>query len=168
MDRIRKLIIDPWLRQHVKELEMAEKTRPFCRHGAEHMFSVARLMYLLMVESGDFSVLAGEMGRERAKEIIYAVALLHDIGRLDSYRGGGDHAQRGAEQAEGLLKKHGFDHAEVEQICTAIREHRNREADSMLGKYLYQADKLSRPCVWCEAFDECWQEEKDHYLNFSS
>ena len=52
-----------------------EKNREYCKHGLQHCLDVARIAYILNLES--------KLGLE--KEIIYAAALLHDITRSVSY-----------------------------------------------------------------------------------
>ena len=95
-------------------------------------------------------------------EIIYAAALLHDIGRPAEYERGIPHDEAGAEMAEELLTQCGFSREETEEICSAILSHRkNAGAETTLGRLLRQADKASRCCFSCNAKKECkWPEEK--------
>ncbi len=59
---------------------MAEEGRRFCHHDMGHFLDVARLAMIFNLQQG-LSV---------SKEMIYAAALLHDIGRWNSMRTGTD------------------------------------------------------------------------------
>ncbi|MDE6895781.1 MAG: HD domain-containing protein, partial [Lachnospiraceae bacterium] len=76
MERIRKLVLHPLFQEQAAFLKDAEKDRIFCRHSIEHLLDVARIMYIYNLEDG--------CGLNR--ELIYAAALLHDIGRPDQIR----------------------------------------------------------------------------------
>ena len=58
--------------EHIRE---DEKDRKFCRHGMEHLLDVARLMYIEALEAGE----------DAPRDLIYAAALLHDIGRSQTH-----------------------------------------------------------------------------------
>ena len=89
MKRIHKIQNHPIFREQYQLLVEAEKDRIFCRHTMEHFLDVARLMYIYDLEDG-----AGI-----DKEIIYAAALLHDIGRYEQIRIGTPHHIAGAKLA---------------------------------------------------------------------
>ncbi len=138
----------------LKEIEELERNRKFCRHGMEHIFDVARVAYIISLEKG--------IGID--KDIIYAAALLHDIGRSEEYRNGIPHHIAGAETAQKILANTSYNSEETGIIINAIASHRKNENGNDLAKIIYMADKLTRNCAMCEAVEECnWSEEKKNY-----
>ena len=99
-----------------------------------------------------------------SKETIYAMALLHDIGRNLEYEKGLSHHEIGGAIALDILTQVGFSNEEKELICQAIRSHKelgDKEDNCSLNYLLYRADKLSRNCFSCKAKDSCyWDESK--------
>ena len=89
------------------------------------------------------------------KETIYAMGLLHDIGRWMEYEKGIDHAIASSTLAGKILIKCGFSKENIDEILKAIEGHRKNENFSILGELLYNADKLSRNCVSCKARSTC-------------
>ena len=89
--------------------------------------------------------------------MIYAAALLHDIGRWKQYEDGTPHEKASALFAPEILAESGFTKEESEQILSAILNHRNAAIgqDETLDSILYRADKMSRSCFCCEAEREC-------------
>jgi len=153
LHRVDAIISDIRYGEYLRRNADYEKNRRFCRHDWQHMLDVARIAYMLALESGRRQGLS--------KEIIYAAGLLHDIGRWREYRSGEDHAAAGARLAGPLLDRAGFSGAEKEIITAAIREHRNggRQASS-LGRLICTADDLSRPCHRCPARGECYKADR--------
>ncbi len=153
MDKIDKIMANSIFIQCMSEIEQAEKNRIFCRHDFGHSLDVARICYIMSLERN--------LGFD--KEIIYATALLHDIGRSAEYRENCSHHQAGARLAEGILKDAGFTDDEISQICMAIKQHKQPDGNAdnnSLSYLLYKADKLSRRCFDCEAALECyWSED---------
>lgn len=141
-------------------LRDAERDRVFCRHTMEHFLDVARLMYIYHLEDD-----AG-----LSKEMIYAAALLHDIGRYEQIASGTPHHIAGARIAGKILRDCGFSEKETVRIQNAISSHRNFEAGEadLLAVYLYRADKQSRNCFCCPAEKECnWSyEKKNHVIRY--
>ncbi len=138
----------------VRDIEKKEERRIFCRHGSDHLFDVARIAYILALEEqADIS-----------KDMIYATALLHDIGRGEEYENGTSHNVAGAQKAEVILKDCGYTQAETNEITLAIRTHGHDgypEGASDLQRLLCTADKLSRLCFNCKAYKECnWAADK--------
>ena len=121
-----------------------------------HFLDVARIAQLLNLEEA--------VGL--SKEMIYAAALLHDIGRHLQYREGTPHEQASALLAPQILKECGFTESESAEILEAIRQHRNagiREERNLSG-LIYRADKLSRSCFACPAEPQCdWKNEKKNW-----
>ncbi len=152
MERIRKLVLHPLFQEQAAFLKDAEKDRIFCRHSIEHLLDVARIMYIYNLEDG--------CGLNR--ELIYAAALLHDIGRPDQMRYQTPHPAAGARIAGIILPECGFSPEDTRRIQHAISGHRSlQQTGDPLSEYLCRADKQSRCCFCCPAFESCnWPEEK--------
>lgn len=152
MERIDRILNHPRFRAELNALKTLEADRIFCGHDLTHLLDVARLMWIFNLEEN----------QKFSKEIIYAAALLHDIGRAEQYRSGTHHAEVGAAIGAEILRDSGFLSEEAEVILTAIRGHSGKGSDhSSLGALLYRADKKSRPCYTCPAAGACnWPEEK--------
>ena len=112
-----------------------------------HFLDVARIGEIINLESS--------LGLDR--ELIYAAALLHDMGRHVQYEDGTPHELAGAEIAPEILSECGFDASETAVIVDAIRSHRDAavSAQNDLSGVLYRADKASRNCFACEVEREC-------------
>lgn len=153
MERINQISDHPLWRLHITQLKEAEKNRIFCKHGIDHLLDVARIAYIENLEQN-----CGI-----SKEMIYAAALLHDIGRFLQYSQGMSHEEAGVKLAEKILKDCSFNQEEREEIISAIASHRRVQTkqEQNLAGLIYRADKLSRMCTFCPAFLECnWSEEK--------
>lgn len=154
MDRVNRILEHPEFINCVKQNEMAEADRCFCHHDMEHLCAVARIAMLLNLEEG----------HGIAKDIVYAAALLHDCGRYRQYLEGIPHDKAGAEIAGRILPACGYSGEETQCIVEAIGSHRgssNRRRESALEDILYRADKMSRNCRFCKAYEECnWQRER--------
>lgn len=151
MDRIDRLIKNDDYRRCMESVERAEKERRFCLHGIEHGLDVARISYIINLEN--------QLGYD--KEVIYAMALLHDIGRAKEYADNMPHHEAGAEIAGNILRQSGFDEREIGDICQAIASHKKPCEDKVCGlkQLLYSADKLSRSCFDCKAYSDCYWSE---------
>ena len=153
VDRIQRIQKNPVFQDLYIKLQNAEAGRIFCKHTLEHFLDVARLMYIFCLEDGE----------SINKDVIYATALLHDLGRYDQMTCGTPHNVAGVEIAGNVLKECGFTDDEVLSIQKAIAGHREQHsaADDKLTFYLYRADKMSRNCFSCAARAECnWPDEK--------
>lgn len=160
MKRVWSVYCDPLIKQYLSDIEKFEKDRVYCRHGWDHLINTARIAYILNLEN-NYGI---------GKEIIYTAALLHDIGRVREYKDGIPHDKAGAEIAKEVLARCMFDKDEIELITNAIFSHRSISKDisqgkeSMSGdlaKLIYDADKLSRECYLCSAYDSCkWKDER--------
>lgn len=154
MDRIDRLTGHPLFRDCMDRIVQAEQDRVFCLHGMEHSLDVARIGYIIDMEEQ----------LHIGKEIVYAAALLHDLGRCMEYEKNISHHQAGAEIAEKILTDSGFGRKETEDICRAILEHKEpcgEDGAKDLSYLLYSADKLSRNCFLCKAREACyWQENR--------
>lgn len=160
MERVDRILAHPGFRRALEEVERLESDRIFCRHGLDHLLSVARLMRIYNLEE--------QLGL--LPELLYAAALLHDIGRGAQYARGIPHEEAGVALAGPILADCGFSPPERAEILAAIGGHRNKDGGSLseLGRLLYRADKQSRPCFACPASNQCnWPEEKkNHSLEY--
>lgn len=154
MKRIDELLVNDTFKEHLSRINEAETERIYCLHGIEHLLDVARISYIINLEE--------KLGFDKA--VIYAMALLHDIGRNLEYKEGLSHHQAGGDIALEILRDIGFDQEDCKKICDAIRSHKeplSGEDKTSLNYLLYKADKLSRNCFSCKAYDSCyWEESK--------
>lgn len=153
MERIDKILKHDLFISCISKNEVAEEGRIFCRHNMTHFLDVARIGRIINAEEG--------LGIET--ELIYAAALLHDIGKHQQYAEGVPHELAGVGLASGILKDCGFDQNETVVIIEAIRGHRDESSakEKNLKGILYRADKLSRACFCCPAEGECsWKDGK--------
>ncbi len=150
MNRVHKLMSDGEFKRYSDLNSKAEENRTFCRHSVEHSLDVARILYIIVLEEKI----------QIKKDIIYAAALLHDIGRYAQYEANLSHHQVGATIGRVLLENNGFSEDEINMICDAIMAHHTIEVDdnNPLKKLLYKADKLSRNCFACCEYDNCYWE----------
>ena len=175
MKRVDLIYHHPVFQERFQALQAAERDRRFCRHTLEHLLDVARLMYIYAIEEQ----------YPLSKELIYATALMHDIGRMDQIECGTPHEQAGAALCGIILPECGYSPAEIAQIKAAILCHRSgvrktrRDKDTaqninqmieqtdgenggcsgenqyLLGELLYRADKQSRNCYACAEIQAC-------------
>lgn len=154
MDRVHQIQEHPLFQELCQKLQNEEKNRVFCRHTMEHFLDVARLMYIYSLEDG----------ADIRKDLIYAAALLHDLGRYEQSVSGTPHHIAGSQIAGEILEDCSFTADEIQSVQKAISAHRNQasivSADK-LTTYLYRADKASRSCFACLVRSACnWPEEK--------
>lgn len=153
MDRIDRILKHEVFLLHLSEIRKREVDRKFDKHDLSHLLDVARIGEIINLESS--------LGLER--EMIYAAALLHDIGRDIEYNYGTLHDLASAEIAPQILKDCGFDDSETVMIVDAIRSHGDASVskENNLRGVLYRADKASRTCFACDVVREChWSDEK--------
>ena len=137
-------------RNALKSLKEYEKDREFCNHTIEHFIDVARIAYIMVLEEN----------LNISKEVIYAIGLLHDIGRVKQYEEGISHDIASVEMSKEILKETNFTSDEINIILSGIASHR-KESDKRLEEIIYKADKLSRQCFNCKVKRECyWKDEK--------
>lgn len=153
MERINRIVQNPQYQACIAKNRAAERERIFCKHDPAHFMDVARIGQLINLEEG----------YNLQKELIYAAALVHDIGRYRQYADGTPHEEASALLAPEILYASGFDEKETSVIIDAVRHHRDsmiRDERSLRG-ILYRADKLSRACYSCEAEKMCdWKAGK--------
>ena len=158
MDRVNAILRHPRFVEKLKRIKRIESKRVFCGHGIDHLLDVARIAYILSYEAGE----------KEEKELIYAAALLHDIGRARQYEDGTPHELESARIAAKILPECGFGESETALILDAISAHRTRSGGGKPGVagLLYRADKLSRRCFDCAASGDCDWEMKNSVLKF--
>lgn len=158
MERADKILKHDLFNIYMGEIRRIEENeREFCGHALSHSLDVARIAMILNLEDG----------LSLPKELIYAAALLHDIGRHMEYREQIPHEQAGAVLASGILRDCGFEEAEIRLVVQAIAGHRSKHlADApTLSGIIYRADKLSRPCFSCQAKKKCeWSDHKKNHV----
>ena len=150
MDRVNKILSNKKYNNYLEKNYFYEKDREFCKHDMIHFLDMARISYIMCLEEGI----------NIDKEIIYAVGLLHDIGRWLEYENKTPHNISSYNLSEEILRECGFLEDEIKIILDGILNHRNKEC-SDLNKIFYRADKISRKCFSCKASSKCyWGEEK--------
>jgi len=153
LSRIDKILNHEGYKTYLKCIETFEVGREFCKHDLGHFIDVARIATILSLKEGIH--LSGDL--------LYATALLHDIGRHVQYEIGTPHEMASADLSDAILESAGYDLNERESIKIAIINHRNEaiKNDQTLSGYIYRADKLSRNCFSCKASALCdWSEDK--------
>lgn len=157
MELVNKIINNQLYQSYLKNIEELEKDRIYCRHNISHFMDVARIAYIKSME----------MQVPIDKRLIYAAALLHDIGRYEQYVNHIPHELAGGIIGREILTQCGFGNEEVEIIIYAIVSHREIKGDERmdLSGILYQADKLSRLCFSCKERKTCnWDEIRKNSL----
>ena len=156
MDRVNAIWKHPLYQKYYARIEELEQNRVFCRHQMPHLLDVARIAYIRNLEN--------DMGF--AKDVVYAAAVLHDIGKALQYEARIPHELAGVDIAEQILAdlpaEAAYTTDEKRMILTAIKGHRRlREDPEPLEKLLYESDKASRMCFACPAEAQCdWSREK--------
>ncbi|MCC5911806.1 MAG: HD domain-containing protein [Clostridiaceae bacterium] len=159
MEKVNKILKHEVYNCYLKRNIELEKERIFCRHNLQHFLDVARIAYIEALEN-NYKI---------EKEIIYAAALLHDIGRWKQYTEGVDHAVASGEMAESILLDCGFDDEDIVLIIEAIKKHRKgKNLTSQLDIAIYKGDKASRLCIECNSINQCkrFLEDKEVTLEY--
>ncbi|WP_133016681.1 HD domain-containing protein [Clostridium cuniculi] len=153
MENINIILNNKEYKQALEKLSEYERNREFCNHTIEHFMDVSRIAYIMVLEE-KLNV---------SKEVIYAIGLLHDIGRVKQYEEGIHHDVASVEMSKEILKETSFTDEEINIILNGIANHR-KESDNKLEEIIYKADKLSRQCFNCKAEKECyWSSEKKNF-----
>ncbi len=158
MERVNRLLTNAEFRRCIDAIDAHEVDRAFCKHGLNHLLDTARIAYILVLENG----------LNISKGMVYATALLHDIGRYDEYYHGIPHDQA-HDRAKKILVECDYSPDEIRDILGAISQHRRpHERLETLGDVLSKADKLSRNCFDCHAIRECYwlDSKKNHRINY--
>lgn len=147
MDRVDKIYNHHKFKEIMSKITDVENGRIYCLHGVEHSFDVARIAYIMSLEKG-FNI---------KKDVIYACALLHDLGRGVNYH---NHTPKSVELSDEILRDCDFGENEILQIKNAINVHGDENGNGLLG-IIQRADKLSRLCFNCKSIDTCkWKREE--------
>lgn len=157
MERVNQILKHHIWKQSIKQNQIAEKERIFCKHDIEHFLDVARIAYIKSLEQN----------LSLKKDIIYAAALLHDIGKFLQYKDEIPHEIASSKLAKDILKECSYFEEECDTIVKAILEHRKKPEcfSSDLSRILYESDKLSRNCMFCPAKKHCnWSEDKKNKI----
>lgn len=150
MNRVNEILNNKRYKSLLEEISELEKDRIFCKHSLSHFLDVARIAYIEVLEKQ----------LNYNKEVIYAIALLHDIGRALEYKKGIPHNIASTLIAKDILKDIDFTEEQKSQIIKCIEEHRIGSED-ILSEIIYKSDKLSRNCFNCNAIKLCkWNNEK--------
>ena len=153
MENINIILNNKEYKQALEKLSEYERNREFCNHTIEHFIDVSRIAYIMVLEE-KLNV---------SKEVIYAIGLLHDIGRVKQYEEGIHHDIASVEMSKEILKETSLTDEEINIILNGIANHR-KESDNKLEEIIYKADKLSRQCFNCKAEKECyWSSEKKNF-----
>lgn len=154
MDNTNRIINNKKYRDYLNKLDCIEKDREFCKHNLEHFLDVARIAYIQVLEKK----------LNYSQDMIYTIALLHDIGRVLEYEDGTPHHEASMLLSEEILDDTSYTELEKQQIMRAIGNHRS-DVKEELSKLIYRSDKLSRVCFTCKAYDKCyWKKERKNYL----
>lgn len=157
MNRINRIIRHPLWTGAMAQINELEKDRIFCSHDIDHLLHVARIAYIESLEKNL------NISHNISKEMIYASALLHDIGRGMQYEQNVPHDLASVAIARTILPECGFSHDEMTEIVNAIAAHRDEDTAGFedLRGLIYRADKLSRNCFSCPAEGECnWDDTR--------
>lgn len=155
MERYSRILRHSLFLEYIDNIERLERERIYCGHSIEHLTAVARIAYIEVLEKG----------LTYDKDIIYAMGLLHDIGRTLQYTCGVPHEAGGVTLADRILRDCGYTEQEIKTVADAIAGHRVKQtAENGAAGILYRADKLSRECYLCKAADTCnWPEEQRNH-----
>ena len=74
-ERLEAIRNHPLYQSSLRRLNDLERGRIFCRHGMEHLLDTARIAYIKSLERA----------LPLSRDLIYAAALLHDIGKWEQY-----------------------------------------------------------------------------------
>lgn len=150
LKKVNEILNNIIYKKYIREIELIEKDRVFCKHNINHFLDMARIAYILVLEEGlSFS-----------KEVIYAIGLLHDIGRAEEYKNNINHDEASVVISEKILKETSYTNDEINLILKAIKNHGNDGVEDKFLKIIYKSDKLARKCFKCKAQDECYWSAK--------
>lgn len=155
MDKVNAILNSKRFTEYLNKNIQFEENRIFCKHDLQHFLDVARIAYIMTLEKNI----------KIDKQIVYASALLHDIGRWMQYKEDISHEIASCSLAEEILIECGFREEEIKIILSAILTHREKNNEKEdFNKIFYLSDKLSRGCFNCKAVVECkWSDDKKNY-----
>lgn len=151
MERVQTILEQQLFADSLAQLEQREHRRIYCRHGLPHLLDVARIA----------SILAADHALDCPRDVIYAAALLHDIGRLEQYATGEPHTSAGVALARKILCDTTYTQEEQREILEAVGGHQTGGDGHALTRLICEADHASRLCFSCAARDTCnWPETR--------
>ncbi|MEG1847810.1 MAG: HD domain-containing protein [Lachnospiraceae bacterium] len=156
MHRVDAILQNLMYRETLQQIELCEQDRIFCKHTMTHLLDVARIAMIFNLKEN--------LGIR--EDVIYAAALLHDIGRCQPDNQGAPHEVISTQIAENILIDCTYHQAERIIILEAISSHRDVTAIGQpnLSGILYRADKASRACYLCPVAQQCnWQDDKKNH-----
>ncbi|MDO4554905.1 MAG: HD domain-containing protein [Lachnospiraceae bacterium] len=160
MERYQKIAKHKKFKKYIAKIKKLEENRIYCHHDVTHLLDVGRIAYIRALEKH----------LPLSKDMIYAAALLHDIGKVKQYNKKIPHEIGGLPIAKKVLVDCGYHNEEIAVILEAIRFHRRgmEGGTNLLGQLLYEADKGSRLCMFCEGRKSCnWtKEEKNSRIEY--
>lgn len=177
-DRYQKILTDALFQKELEQIRHLEEQRIYCGHDLNHLLDVARITYIQALELLSSEEMAAPApALNRLKDIIYAAALLHDIGRAREYEEQIPHDEASAKIAGEILTRCGYLSREIQQITALILSHRGQDeteegsaedlppsqllSTQKLITLFREADKASRLCFCCRAKDSCkWDEAR--------
>lgn len=159
--QIERLLQHPIYQKRLALLQELEGNRIYCGHDLSHFFAVGRIA----------ETLSKENHLSHSNDVLWASALLHDMGRVEQYQQGISHDKASVAFAREILLSLGWDQADMELVCEAIGSHskrfavkdrwENRTELRSLAEVLSFADHFSRKCYECKGADSCkWPEEE--------
>ena len=155
LDKINKILNNHYFNECLNKNIESESNRKFCKHDLQHFLDVARIAYIMVLEKN----------LNISKEIIYACALLHDIGKWKQYSEEVPHEMVSAQIANQILKECDYSEQNIKLVVSSILNHRVHEnEDIIFNSILYKSDKISRNCFCCNAEKLCnWSQEKKNH-----
>lgn len=153
-DRINLILHNDKFNEYLNKNNALEKSREFCIHDINHLIDVARIAYIIVLEKNI----------NYSKDIIYAAALLHDIGRWQQYEQNIPHEAASAKLSKYILEQSNYNSSEIDLIYKAIINHRKASDENTLDYIIYKSDKISRKCFNCVSINKCkWSQDKKNY-----
>lgn len=153
MERVNRILKHEVFQDNLEKIKKAEQKRIFCCHDMVHFLDVARIGMILNLQEN----------LQIPEDLLYAAALLHDIGKHEQYSAGTPHEKASARIAPGILKDCGYTTEEIKMITDAILLHRTMDIakEPDLNGILYRADKASRACFACAEEKNCnWKNDR--------
>lgn len=147
-NKIKKILNHKLFIENMRKIIQIEENRIYCKHDIFHCFDVARICYIIVLENN----------LHYDKDVIYALALLHDIGRAKQYESGEDHSLIGGEIAAQIMHDVAFSEHDIELVKDIILKHsgeHNILSPKTLKEAFLKSDFLARKCSFCSAIDTC-------------
>lgn len=145
MDKIQGIINHPVFMDSIKQIELLEMERKYCKHDMKHFVAVTKIM----------TNINNKENLLYTDEQIHAAGLLHDVGKFIQYQTGEPHQYAGIDIAETIMSDVGFSQADISLVLTAIKEHSGWVKREGFSELLRKSDKLSRQCYECQVSDQC-------------